>query len=122
MPIPLSLTNVSDREGNFMTYKKSTAYEDEILKARIEEYLPAIVHFPPAALHRIEVFTTNASVGATVVETTNDNDDDGYPDGEWVSWESTFGTADAAFKHAGKCRVGMSGVIVTVIHNGEEIR
>jgi hypothetical protein len=96
-----------------------TPYEAEVLRAR--SAVGEISLFGPA-LHRIRVTTSDSTVGGFVEEKTNDNDDDGYPDGEWVEWENTFGTADAALKHAGRCRVGMSGVIVTVSHNGQEIR
>lgn len=53
---------------------------------------------------------------------TNDDDDDGYPDGEIERWTMTFPTVDAALAYAGKCRVGVSGVIVTVTLDGEEVR
>lgn len=53
---------------------------------------------------------------------TNDDDDDGYPDGEITRWTETFNTLDAALRNKGKCRVGVSGVIVTVTLDGEEVR
>jgi hypothetical protein len=96
-----------------------TRYEHEQMQARA---LAGEISLFGLALHRIEVTTSDSTVGGFVTVKTNDDDDDGYPDGEWVEWEQTFGTADKALEYAGKCHVGISGVIVTVTHNGEEVR
>jgi hypothetical protein len=53
---------------------------------------------------------------------TNDDDDDGFPDGEITTWSLTFPNVDAALRYTGACRVGISGVIVTVTLDGKEVR
>jgi|SRR5262245_7606648 len=93
-----------------------TDFENEILHAQAAG--GEISVFDPA-LHRIRIVTASHTV---VYEETNDNNDDGYADGAWVSWENKFSTVEKALKHAGRCRVGISGVIVTVVHDGEEVR
>ena len=98
---------------------ETTKYETEQIRAMIEA---GEFHGIGPAVHRINVITSDASVMATGVHRTNEDDDDGDPDGEWIEWEHTYGTADRALADAGKCRVGISGVIVTVTHNGEEVR
>jgi len=100
---------------------ENTAYETEILRARMEEYLPALVHLAPAALHRMSI-VEEADGRILCYNETNDDNDDGYPDGDWSSWTAKFPTIDAALRSCGKCRVGISGVIVTVTVDGKEVR
>jgi hypothetical protein len=52
---------------------------------------------------------------------TNDDDDDGYADGEITKWADVC-TRDQFHRIHGVCRVGVSGVIVTVSLDGEEVR
>ena len=58
---------------------------------------------------------------------TNDNNDDGFPDASIESWELSFtgnerGSAiEQALKHTGVSRTGMSGCNVYVSLNGEEV-
>jgi hypothetical protein len=102
------------------TFKETTPYETEILKAQMEEYLPALVHYPPPVIQRY--FITTTPDGAVVNCITNDDDDDGYPDGRWVAWEEEYPSVEKALAIKGKCRIGISGVIVTVTLDGKEIR
>lgn len=53
---------------------------------------------------------------------TNDNNDDGHPDGRTEEWTMDFPDKAAALKHCGVCRVGVSGIRVTVRLDGEEVR
>lgn len=103
-----------------MPYVQSTTYEEEILRSRMEEFLPAMVHLGPAAIQRYFIFTEGDSVLVKVE--TNDDNDDGYPDGAWTYWSMRYPSVDQALKGCGKCRVGISGVIVTVTLDGKEIR
>ena len=57
--------------------------------------------------------------GANVHCATNDNLDLGYPS-ESADWDLHFKRVEDALKHAGRSRVGFSGVVVTVTYNGEE--
>lgn len=100
-------------------YVESTPYEAEKIAERI-----AADEIGPVALHRIVIITGEFTVdGRTLVkEETNDDNDDGYPDGEWVSWSNLFTSEADALKYAGFCRVGISGVIVTVTVDGKERR
>jgi hypothetical protein len=103
-----------------MTFKESTDYETEILKARMDEFPGAMVHFAPVALQRYNILST---VDGVVCECeTNDDDDDGIPDGKWESWIEKYESVEQALRVKGECRVGISGVIVTVTVNGKEIR
>ena len=97
------------------TFMHSTPWETEVIQARFDANEIGVV-----ALHRISISQTED--GWRVDERTNDNDDDGYPDGEWVSWTNCVLSKETALKHAGVCRVGISGVIVTVFLDGKEIR
>lgn len=53
---------------------------------------------------------------------TNDDDDDGYPDGQIDRWTMFFPSVAKALAYAGTCRIGVSGVVVTVTLDGEEVR
>jgi hypothetical protein len=97
-----------------MPFFESTAFETEILRQRL-----ARGEDPGGVVHRIEITSTDH--GALVTETTNDDDDDGIADGDWTTWQHHT-THEIALNHAGKCRVGLSGVIVTVIFDGKEVR
>lgn len=101
-------------------YVESSAYEAE----KIAERIAADEIGFGIALHRIAVITGEFTAdGSTLVkEMTNDNNDDGYPDGEWEIWSSVFTNEDTALAYAGFCRVGVSGVIVTVTVDGKERR
>ena len=79
---------------------------------------------PLVAWHNITVLTCVDSGDAvvTVIESTNDDNDDGYPDGEITRWDYTDSSLDRVLARVGKCRVGVSGVIVTVTLDGKEIR
>ena len=104
-----------------MPYKQTTPYETEIIRAKVEEFLPAMVHFTAPALHRYEI-SSQPDGTALVHNMTNDNDDDGVPDGRWDSWTIDYPSVSKALKDCGKCRVGISGVIVTVTLDGKEVR
>lgn len=56
-----------------------------------------------------------------VLVKTNDDDDDGYDDGEVTEWPETFPTLAAALKYTGRSRVGVSGVQVLVTVDGERV-
>src|SRR5262245_19897008 len=98
-----------------MPFFESTAFEAEILRATL-----ASGEMPTAAVHRIKIVSAEND-NVSVTETTNDDDDDGLPDGHWETWRYRS-TRENALKHAGKCRVGISGVIVTVTLDGKEVR
>ena len=74
------------------------------------------------AIHRIAIISNPMNASVTVRHMTNDDDDDGMPDGEWTTWAETHRFVDYALKSAGKCRIGISGVIVSVTLDGKEIR
>jgi hypothetical protein len=100
-----------------MSFVKSTTYEGE----HIQMLLAAGEFTGEIAVHRIDVISFG-EVATIVTEQTNDDNDDGYPDGEWKTWNNTFDTPEQAMKYAGVCRVGVSGVVVTVTFNGKEVR
>lgn len=60
--------------------------------------------------------------GRCIVEaSTNDNNDDGYPDEEIVQWKMKFSSLERALSITGKSRTGCIGTVVTVWHNGTKI-
>jgi hypothetical protein len=97
-----------------MPFFRSTAYESEVFRNAV-----ASGESPIGAVHRIEIVTVEN--GVKVTQTTNDDDDDGVPDGDWATWQH-FTTRESALERAGRCRVGVSGVVVTVTLDGEEVR
>jgi hypothetical protein len=68
-----------------------------------------------------EIFSEDEFGKIRVLAMTNDDDDDGYPDGTIERWWMEFSTVEQALKHCGKSRVGISGVRVTVFLDGREI-
>jgi hypothetical protein len=100
-----------------MSFYRSLPFEAEIISGRLQdgEFLHA------AAVHRYTI-TTNSSGLALVSEQTNDDNDDGIPDGRWDTWSAEYPSVEAALEHTGKCRVGISGVICTVTLDGKEVR
>lgn len=56
--------------------------------------------------------------GAVVRHETNDDNDDGYPDGRVVRWENRWKDLEAAKRSCGLSRVGISGIEVTVYLDG----
>ena len=68
-------------DRSMTTFVESTPYETEILKSRMEEYLPAMVHLAPAAIQRYCITTNPDGISVNCMCETNDDDDDGYPDG-----------------------------------------
>lgn len=69
------------------------------------------------AFHRIDI-TSHDDGSATAWCITNDNDDDGYPDGTTAEWRIEHASVADALRHHGKCRVGISGIVVTVLLDG----
>jgi len=60
--------------------------------------------------------------GSCLVEcSTNDDNDDGYPDREVVRWNVHPKSLEVALELTGKSRVGCIGTVVTVWHNGIKI-
>jgi hypothetical protein len=53
---------------------------------------------------------------------TNDNNDDGYADGETAEWMVTCRNRAEFDRRCGRCRTGISGITVTVSVDGEEVR
>jgi len=96
-------------------FKRLTPYEEEITKQRL-----GAGEFGAFTVHRHTIVTQDDE--AIVHTETNDDNDDGYPDGHWESWTLSYPSVEQALKHTGKCRVGVSGVIVTVTLDGEEVR
>ena len=70
--------------------------------------------------HEISIVTLDDGT-VSVRENTNDDNDDGYPDGKEVWWDWQAKNLDAALKHTGKSRIGISGIRVTVTIDGEEV-
>ena len=103
------------------TFTQATKWETEQIAALIEAG-----KFIAAAILRISAETEVTGPGSVRISyTTNDDNDDGYPDGKWVSWEEEYSDPQAshdAVARLGVCRIGVSGVIVTVIVDGMEIR
>jgi hypothetical protein len=57
---------------------------------------------------------------AEIYCSTNDDDDDGFPDGVVTEWiEEGFQSIGKALKRTGVCRYGISGVAVIVTVNGK---
>lgn len=52
---------------------------------------------------------------------TNDNNDDGYPDGTTEEWETSFKTRADFDRRVGRNRTGISGIKVIVVLDGEEL-
>jgi len=101
-----------------MPYVETTPWETEQIKALLDA-----AEFPIVpAIHRYGIHTDRPNGMVLVVSETNDDNDDGYPDGRWDTWSLEFPTLESALKHTGICRVGISGVIVTVSVDGKEIR
>jgi hypothetical protein len=100
-----------------MELTETTPYETRIIAERI-----AAGEVGPVALHRISGVSIPCAPGVTAFNETNDDDDDGYPDGTWERWADHFKSVADFKRHAGVCRVGVSGVIVTVTLDGEEVR
>jgi hypothetical protein len=59
--------------------------------------------------------------GVIVREVTNDDNDDGYSDGQEASWEWRAPSLEKALKRTGKSRIGISGITVTVSVDGEVV-
>ena len=102
-----------------MTYFiKTTPFETEQI-ARMMEAGEFIV----PAIHRVAIISTESVDGSIIVRhMTNDDNDDGYPDGQWTTWAENFNDLESAQDNVGKCRIGISGVIVSVSLDGKEIR
>lgn len=72
------------------------------------------------AFHRVEIYSRPD--GSAVAECqTNDDDDDGVPDGRTAEWTLEHKTIEQALKQHGKCRVGISGIVVTVCLDGNRV-
>jgi len=90
--------------------------EAEALEHEIEEYERK--RFETWSEYRI----TELENGSCLVEcSTNDNNDDGYPDNEVDMWKMHFKSLEDAIEVTGRSRTGCIGTIVTVWHNGEKI-
>ena len=71
------------------------------------------------AFHKIDI-TTYPDGSALVVEETNDDNDDGMPDGVITRWETLWPDAQTAIRSKGKSRTGISGVVVNVTIDGRQ--
>jgi hypothetical protein len=72
------------------------------------------------AWHRIDAHTqSDGSIVA--LNQTNDDNDDGYPDGETAEWSITYKDRSQFDRCVGVSRVGISGIRVTVTLDGKEI-
>lgn len=75
----------------------------------------------PSAWMRYEGYSQGD--GTIQVEAmTNDNNDDGYPDGETAEWTLTCRDRADFDTRCGRSRIGISGIRVTVTLDGEEVR
>ena len=52
---------------------------------------------------------------------TNDDNDDGYPDGKTEEWNVTYKNREEMLRHTGGSHFGCSGIEVKVYLNGEKI-
>jgi hypothetical protein len=52
---------------------------------------------------------------------TNDDNDDGWPDGVVTRWTSTYDDRETMLRVCGRSRHGVSGVVVRVFLDGDEI-
>jgi hypothetical protein len=75
---------------------------------------------PDYAWQVYEVFSEDVHGKVRVLVSTNDDDDDGIPDGKVEQWSMEFPSVEAALEHCGRSRVGISGVRVTVLLDGSE--
>ena len=99
------------------TFQEMTAWEMENFIKRVQDG----GEMTGPVVHRITI----ERWAGTVNHLTNDDDDDGMPDGEWTEWTENYTLTahmDKAIASAGKCRIGISGVIVTVMLDGVEQR
>ena len=103
-----------------MEFQKMTPFETEVMRSRMGNSEDQDDYLDPVTVHRHTVVTQGDE--AIIHTETNDDNDDGYPDGHWESWTLSYPSVEQALKHTGKCRVGVSGVIVTVTLDGEEVR
>lgn len=71
------------------------------------------------AFHDISI-TSLGDGRCSVHESTNDDDDDGYPDGHVEEWSYEGDLARELERH-GKSRTGISGVKVSVYLDGEKL-
>lgn len=99
------------------TFVQTTPWETEHIQAMI-----AAGEFVAPAVHRIEVISDPALGGCVVRHQTNDDDDDGFADGQWTTWAEGYDSVELALERVGKCRIGISGVIVSVTLDGKEQR
>ena len=70
--------------------------------------------------HRFEI-TTRDDGSAQVRTETNDDNDDGFPDGQVESWLLEFRSLDEALRHTGTSRRGYYGQPVDVFLNGKRL-
>jgi len=52
---------------------------------------------------------------------TNDDNDDGYPDRETSSWTVSYKNREEMLKRTGGCHYGISGIHVMVYLDGQEV-
>ena len=97
-------------------FTKAGSFEGDTIAAMLK-----VGEFHLVAIQRYKI-TSLPDGSAVVYVETNDDNDDGIPDGKWEDWRLEFPTVKKAKKHCGKCRIGVSGVIVSVELDGEEIR
>lgn len=74
----------------------------------------------PAYLHYHGYLRQDGTVAVEAV--TNDNNDDGLPDGKTVEWPLEFKSVEEFRNHCGRSRIGISGIKVVVRLNGREVR
>lgn len=86
-----------------------------------EAIMRALADDGPLTWMRYDVFSGRADgqPGAEIRCSTNDDNDDGFPDGDIAEWTLKFDTVEEALKHAGKTRRGFYGQPVTVTLDGE---
>lgn len=82
-----------------------------------------IVDDAPDIWTRYDIRTGQGRPKPVLVEwSTNDDNDDGYDDGEVTRDEYRFDTIDAAISFTGRTRIGLYGQPVTVTLDGIELR
>lgn len=73
-----------------------------------------------SVFHRIDADTQpDGSIVAHHV--TNDDNDDGWPDGNVEKWKTTYRNRASFDKCVGKSRIGISGIVVTVDLDGHRL-
>lgn len=98
--------------------------EEEDEREPILTYMMSRIYTGPGAMMQLAGVDAEDIVGkgpVVVQQETNDDNDDGYPDGQVETWWLRFETLEAAIAQLGYTRRGAYGQPVDVCLNGEPL-